>query len=348
VTVTVRELAELVRGRLHGDGDILISGARSLGEAGAGHITFVENDRQARHLVTCRASAFVVPLDLPANGLTVIRVADPLSAFLTIVERLRRDTRASATAGAVPGEGEVPPLPRYPELEGEGFIETSAYIRDCNYFNNLESNTDELHVSFVHRDSAFTDEGLNRDLPEVSGEETSYGFVKYGKRSDGIVRVSHFFMPNMLYIASSPDAGSGWTDHIAWRVPVDDATHRSFQSVLVHLTGEAAEEYKAKKAANAARLRELEPAREVARKLLAGEITWADVGARPDIVNIQDNVAQAGQGVIADHEHERLGRSDVVLIMFRQMWRRELQALAEGSELKQWTRAERVAATSGV
>src|SRR5262245_57842342 len=97
VTVTVRELAELVRGRLHGDGDALISEAHSLSEANAAHITFVENARQARHLATCRASAAVVPENLPINGLTVIRVADPLGAFITIVERLR-------------GKSEPPPL----------------------------------------------------------------------------------------------------------------------------------------------------------------------------------------------------------------------------------------------
>ncbi|MBI1914043.1 MAG: UDP-3-O-(3-hydroxymyristoyl)glucosamine N-acyltransferase, partial [Planctomycetes bacterium] len=108
MTATVRELTELVRGRLHGDGDVLIRDARSLGEAGAGHITFVENDRQARHLAACRASAVVVPEDLPVNDLTVIRVAHPLSAFITIVEHLRRGTRASATAGTMSGEGETP------------------------------------------------------------------------------------------------------------------------------------------------------------------------------------------------------------------------------------------------
>jgi 5,5'-dehydrodivanillate O-demethylase len=246
------------------------------------------------------------------------------------------------------GDEQAPALPRHPELEAEGLLETGAYTRDCNYFNNLESNTDELHVNFVHRNSAFTEEGLNRDLPTVSGEETEYGFVKYGVRSDGVVRMSHFFMPNALFIASSPAEGSGWSEHLAWRVPVDDACHRSFQAVLVHLTGEAAERYAKKRDARAAELRQLEPARDVARKLLAGEITWAEVGQRPDIVNIQDNVAQAGQGVIADREHEHLGRSDVVLIMFRQMWRRELKALAEGGHLKRWARSERLAVSSGV
>jgi UDP-3-O-[3-hydroxymyristoyl] glucosamine N-acyltransferase len=114
VTATVRELAELVQGHLSGEGDALISDARSLTEAGAGHITFVENDKQARHLPACRAAAVVVPEDLPTNGRTVIRVADPLVAFIAIVERLRGkseppplgiDPRAAVHPSAVIGPG---------------------------------------------------------------------------------------------------------------------------------------------------------------------------------------------------------------------------------------------------
>jgi 5,5'-dehydrodivanillate O-demethylase len=65
-------------------------------------------------------------------------------------------------------------------------------------------------------------------------------------------------------------------------------------------------------------------------------------------VTIQDHVAQQGQGVIADRDRERLGRSDVAVILLRKLWARELQALAEGRPLKEWTRTERLAVTSGL
>lgn len=48
-------------------------------------------------------------------------------------------------------------------------------------------------------------------------------------------------------------------------------------------------------------------------------------------------MTQVGQGVIADRQHERLGRSDAALILMRTIWQRELRALAEGRPLKQWT-----------
>jgi UDP-3-O-[3-hydroxymyristoyl] glucosamine N-acyltransferase len=88
VQVTVRQLAELVHGQVHGDGELLISAARTLEEAEPGHITFVENDRHARLLHDCRAAAAVVPAGLSANGLTLIQVADPLNAFVAIVRHL--------------------------------------------------------------------------------------------------------------------------------------------------------------------------------------------------------------------------------------------------------------------
>ncbi len=247
------------------------------------------------------------------------------------------------------GEGEPPPLPRYPELEGEGLLTNSSYLRECNYFNQLESNMDELHVAFVHRESVFTDVGLNVDIPEVSGEETDYGVVKYGKRSNGVVRVSHFFMPNILYISSSPeDEASGWSEHIAWRVPIDDYSHLSFQANLVHVTGEAAQRYQETQRKRREQLAGLPSANEAAAAVLRGELHTDDLRERPDVVGIQDNVAQCGQGVIADRVHERLGRSDVLLIMFRKIWERELQALADGRPLKEWRRTERLVVTSGV
>ena len=47
MTTTVRQLAELVRGQVQGDGDRALTGARTLDEAGPEHITFIEHARQA-------------------------------------------------------------------------------------------------------------------------------------------------------------------------------------------------------------------------------------------------------------------------------------------------------------
>jgi len=247
------------------------------------------------------------------------------------------------------GEDEAPPLPRYPELEEQGILESSSYLRHCNYFNSLDNGIDEVHVAFTHAQSGFTSYGLNQNLPKIEAEETAYGLVQYGTRADGVVRVTHQLMPNILYIKGSPaNSESGWRDAFAWRVPIDDVSHKSFNAVLVHVKGEAAQRYLEQRAQRAARLANLSSAHELSAAVLAGKIRIQDIENRPDLINIQDNVAQEGQGAIADREHERLGRSDIAVILLRQIWQRELRALATGAPVKKWTRSEQLLATTGL
>jgi UDP-3-O-[3-hydroxymyristoyl] glucosamine N-acyltransferase len=92
VSVTLGQLAELVRGQVCGDANLVVHAARALGEAGAGDITFIESERHAHLLPGCRAAAVVVPDSLPAGGRDVIRVRDPLAAFVTIVLHLQGRT----------------------------------------------------------------------------------------------------------------------------------------------------------------------------------------------------------------------------------------------------------------
>ncbi len=89
MTVTVRQLAEWVRGEVLGDGDLPISNARTLGEAEPGDITFVEHDRHLHAWHSSRASAAIVPRSVPVNGRPIIRVGDPLMAFARVVQQLR-------------------------------------------------------------------------------------------------------------------------------------------------------------------------------------------------------------------------------------------------------------------
>jgi UDP-3-O-[3-hydroxymyristoyl] glucosamine N-acyltransferase len=97
--VKVRELAQLVDGRVVGDGEVEIHRARTLDEAGPGDITFIEDEKHARQLLTTRASAVVVCESLPVNGHSVIQVADPLLAFVDIARRLdgREEDRPEPT-----------------------------------------------------------------------------------------------------------------------------------------------------------------------------------------------------------------------------------------------------------
>src|SRR5205085_12538756 len=85
---TVRELAELVGGRVDGDGAAVVQAARPLGEAGPGDITFAEDERHMGEIGACPAIAAVVGIDAPPIGKALIRVDDPRAAFAAIVDHL--------------------------------------------------------------------------------------------------------------------------------------------------------------------------------------------------------------------------------------------------------------------
>jgi phenylpropionate dioxygenase-like ring-hydroxylating dioxygenase large terminal subunit len=243
------------------------------------------------------------------------------------------------------GEGDAPPFPRYRDLEAEGVRETSSYRRDCNFFNNLENQCDPVHVAFAHRTSAFTEGGLI-GVPQISAEETDWGLALKAQRPGGGVRVTQFGMPSMIHIKSSPTGPDGkWSDMVAWRVPIDDLCHNSFNIHLHHLTGEAAERYRAHRAEASTAHR---PVAELGAAVRRGDIHIEELKDHPDIVGIQDDVAQLGQGIIADRENEYLGRSDVGIILLRKIWLRELDALAAGRPTKAWHWSGGLDATVGV
>jgi len=120
VQATVQQLASVVQGKVHGNPELLVQGALPLSCAGPGDITFVESERALRHLKQCRASVLVLPAGLvglvgghPREGgqeFTLLEVADPLLAFVAIVQHLRGPAR-TYSPGVAP-EASVHPLAR--------------------------------------------------------------------------------------------------------------------------------------------------------------------------------------------------------------------------------------------
>ncbi len=246
------------------------------------------------------------------------------------------------------GEGEPPPLPRFPELEEPGLQLTEAYSWPCNFFNSLDN--DPVHGAFVHRRP-----GLPRGVfhfNRVEADETAWGIAEHRRWPDGEFRISHKGMPNVHYNMrnSGGDPESGWLEDVSWMVPVDDERFIKFGSLLCHLQGEAAERYLERRNARLARMSEV-PAIELAEEIMAGRAEIDDVSqmrgdkARTQVTNVQDYVTQVGQGAIADHANEHLGRTDATVILFRKLWQRELKALAEGRPLTQWVRTPDLRAT---
>src|SRR5205814_2229223 len=140
-------------------------------------------------------------------------------------------------------------------------------------------------------------------------EETDYGFEDRAIRPGEAVRVTHFHMPNINRITGHPN-GAGWTDNISWTVPVDDEHTDRFVAVLTHVTGAAADAFRARRAAQLERAGESHVINALGDRVLRGELRIEEIEDRTYIVQVQDYVSLVGQGTVADRTTEHLGRSD--------------------------------------
>ena len=236
------------------------------------------------------------------------------------------------------GEGKPPELPAYPTFEHfRGLVEIDSYLRECNYFQNVENALDMSHVGFVHGDNraSFNGIGLGRAL---DAKESEWGVTYTFRRPDGRQRVQQFGMPNVFYMTALPnEAEVEWQESLFWWVPIDDARHVQFSLHRLPLEGAAAAHFKARRTERRVKIDLAH--QNVCAAILAGTMHLQDVDrSRVDLVRLQDDIAQVGQGICASQNTEKLGRADVGVAAIRRLWRRELTALVEGKPLKDWRR----------
>jgi len=237
------------------------------------------------------------------------------------------------------GEREPPRMARYPHFEGEGYLEVlPLQIWPCNFFQRVDNNGDTAHVSFVHR-GGYHGTGVRSGIPKFVKVESDWGTTSYASFPGGWTNVFQFVIPNAYVFRNpSPDAEFPWDDRMQWDVPVDDEHSLQFRIRLVPVTGEAAREYRERRAAQAAKDRM--SVTELGEAVLSGRIRFQDMEKymcdKIALVHAQDYVAQVGQGLMANRGREHLGRSDAGVILFRKIWERELRALKEGRRLKKW------------
>src|SRR6266481_9756019 len=78
---TVRELAQVVGGVVHGDESAPITGIASLSTAEHGDIAFVEDSSAIELAVNSRASCLIVPKGFELDQRTTVEVQKPKLAF---------------------------------------------------------------------------------------------------------------------------------------------------------------------------------------------------------------------------------------------------------------------------
>ena len=87
--VAIKQLAELVEGKISGDEDLAIRRVAPIDQAGPGDITFVANPKYLPQLATCKASAVIAAPGVEAPGVTLLHCADPYLAFAKILTFLQ-------------------------------------------------------------------------------------------------------------------------------------------------------------------------------------------------------------------------------------------------------------------
>ena len=82
----LKELANILGAELSGSGDADITGVAGVLEAAAGQITFIAGKNYLKELGQSRASAALVPSDIPDMHLPLLRVKNPRLAFARVIE----------------------------------------------------------------------------------------------------------------------------------------------------------------------------------------------------------------------------------------------------------------------
>ena len=213
------------------------------------------------------------------------------------------------------------PRPLVPDWEPfhwkNGFVEIVFAEVPCNWLQCQENSIDPLHFEWMHMNwSVRLNDKLGPYSPRhlrMEFEEFDYGFV-YRRLREGMSESDLMWTvgrcclwPNALFTG----------DHFEWRVPIDDQNTLSVTWAFTRVP------------------REREP-------YVQGKIpAWR--GPVQDEVNggwisshimNQDFVAWVGQGTVADRTKEHLGLSDRGIIMQRQRFLNDLEAIARGGDPK--------------
>lgn len=235
------------------------------------------------------------------------------------------------------GEGEAPPLRRFPDFDQPGMIDVDTpEVWPCNYFNRLDN--DPAHVPWTHRESARRMGSIRGSADPTKFMETDWGVAA---SADGRSN-NHFHMPNInqLKVQHKTAGYAGkWEYRLIFHVPIDDETSVAFDvNFTPGLSPGESERLRQ------VRLQQMDADTaspyETAEAILAGKMRVEDMDEGLAFYKqfwIEDYVTQVGQGRTADRAHEHLVQADNKPIFKRMIWERELRKLAKGEPLKQWT-----------
>ena len=241
------------------------------------------------------------------------------------------------------GKGEPPLIPDFQFLLGPDVNRLTFRVQQmCNWLQGLESSTDPVHTTFLHRrppgiasqrSGADVAAVRGNEVPEVSTEPTSVGMRIYalhnapnGKK---YLRVNNYVYPTGA--TPSTSAGEGGYQG-RWYVPVDDYSHFRFEFFFSGDKPLDKERLRKNRAENVGpdlrHVRRIENRYMQDRQLMkSGHFTGMGMHFPS-----QDAFAIETQGPIQDRTQENLGSSDVVIASVRKILFKAIKQVQEGKE----------------
>ncbi|MBY8829389.1 aromatic ring-hydroxylating dioxygenase subunit alpha [Hephaestia mangrovi] len=216
------------------------------------------------------------------------------------------------------GEGEPPCLPDWePFSRSDGFVQVVTADVPCNWFQCQENSIDPVHFEWMHSNwSARMRDPNGAFGPQhikLGFDEFEHGFIYKRIRndtdeSDPLWTVGRVLLwPNGFFLGN----------HFEWRVPVDNENTLSVSWIY------------------AAVPENRRPYRQNHIPSWKSPIVDPETGRwiTTHVIN-QDIVGWVGQGRITDRGRENLGQSDKGIVMVRNRFLRELDAVAAGERPK--------------
>jgi 5,5'-dehydrodivanillate O-demethylase len=247
--------------------------------------------------------------------------------------RIRSYPCANTSAScSLSGRGAPPAFPLYPEFECfEGLLEIDSYQRACNYYQNLENALDMSHVGFVHGDNVAAFSGHRpRTLAERRGKRLGRGVQLPARKGRAAAHQPLRHAEHLPYVRAAQRPGNPLAG-VAVLVGAD-------RRRLAHAVQPAPRaRRRARRSSGSARDARHGAARSTSRTSVWPRTSWRAGSAcarwipkRCDLVRLQDDIAQIGQGRIADRSKDRPVLPMSGVIALRKLWQRELQAFAQG------------------
>jgi 5,5'-dehydrodivanillate O-demethylase len=222
------------------------------------------------------------------------------------------------------GPAPAPLLPRWEPLAWENAVRDIAIAElPCSWLQCQENSLDPVHVEWLHsymgaRVNAQRNPGtaavMRRPHQRIGFDRYANGIVKRriikdGSEQDDDWKQGHpVLFPHILLV------GSEVRMTLQWRVPVDD--EHTYHVTLYS--------YQAAPGAHAP-AQERVPYRYV-------PLFGPDGRYILDVTFNQDYMAWIGQGPVADRTREKLGESDVGIVLFRRMLTEQMGVVADGGD----------------